>query len=60
MDFGEKNPAYDHLDSKKAMSARHGKQAGDPVKAAKAFYELAIMKVCVLMIWVLDVVANPY
>jgi NAD(P)-dependent dehydrogenase (short-subunit alcohol dehydrogenase family) len=51
MDFGEnKNPAYDHIDSKKAMGERHGKQAGDPAKAAKAFYELAIMKVRILNI----------
>lgn len=45
MDFGEKkNPAYDHNDAKKTMEKRHGTQAGDPVKAAKAFYELAVMK----------------
>jgi hypothetical protein len=45
MDFAEnKNPAYDHIDAKKSMGQRHGSQAGDPPKAAKAFYELAIMK----------------
>jgi len=45
MSFADnKNPAYDHIDSKKAMGERHGTQAGDPPKAAKAFYELAIMK----------------
>jgi hypothetical protein len=45
MAFAEnKNPAYDHIDSKKQMSQRHGTQAGDPPKAAKAFYELAVMK----------------
>ena len=36
-------PAYDHLDPKGAMAARHGKQPGDPVKAAKAMYTLAVM-----------------
>jgi len=45
MDFGEKkHPAYDHIDAKTAMGKRHGTQAGDPPKAAKAFYELATMK----------------
>lgn len=45
MDFGEnKNPAYDHLDAKDRMGKRHMTQAGDPAKAAKAFYELAVMK----------------
>jgi len=45
MAFAEnKNPAYDHIDAKKTMGERHGTQAGDPPKAAKAFYELAVMK----------------
>jgi hypothetical protein len=45
MAFAEnKNPAYDHIDSKKTMGERHGTQAGDPPKAAIAFYELAVMK----------------
>jgi len=45
MAFGEnKNPAYDHIDAKKTMGERHGKQAGDPAKAGRAFYELGIMK----------------
>jgi hypothetical protein len=45
MDFGEKkNPAYDHIDAKKTMGERHGTQAGDPPKAAKVFYDLAVMK----------------
>jgi NAD(P)-dependent dehydrogenase (short-subunit alcohol dehydrogenase family) len=45
MDFAEsKNPAYDHLDAKAAMGKRHGTQAGDPAKAAKVFYDLAVMK----------------
>jgi len=26
------------------MGARHGKQVGDPVKGAKAMYELAVME----------------
>ncbi|KAI9706997.1 MAG: hypothetical protein M1820_004585 [Bogoriella megaspora] len=44
MAFGEeKCAAYDHLDAEKTMGERNGKQAGDPVKAGKAFYELAVM-----------------
>ncbi|KAH6716369.1 hypothetical protein BKA61DRAFT_342250 [Leptodontidium sp. MPI-SDFR-AT-0119] len=44
MSFPEKrHPAYDHMDAKKAMDQRHGTQAGDPPKGAKAMYELAIM-----------------
>jgi hypothetical protein len=45
MAFAEnKNKAYDHLNAEKSMKARHGTQAGDPRKAAKAFYELAVME----------------
>jgi NAD(P)-dependent dehydrogenase (short-subunit alcohol dehydrogenase family) len=45
MSFADnKNKAYDHLDAEKSMKARHGTQAGDPRKAAKAFYELAVME----------------
>lgn len=45
MAFGEvKNTAYDHIDAKKNASGRHGTQPGDPVKAARAMYELAVMK----------------
>ncbi|KIW08558.1 uncharacterized protein PV09_00523 [Verruconis gallopava] len=45
MAFAEnKNPAYDHIDGKAAMAKRHGTQAGDPVKAGKVFYELAVME----------------
>lgn len=45
MDFGEKkNPAYDHLDAKTRAERRNGTQAGDPLKAARAFYDLAVMK----------------
>lgn len=45
MDFGEKkNPAYDHLNAKERMGQRHGTQAGDPPKAAKVFYDLAVMR----------------
>ena len=39
-----RHPAYDHINAKEAMGARHGKQAGDPIKGAKAMYELAVMK----------------
>jgi NAD(P)-dependent dehydrogenase (short-subunit alcohol dehydrogenase family) len=44
MDFGEKKTPYDHLNAKEIMGKRHGTQAGDPIKGAKAFYELAVMK----------------
>ena len=45
MDFGEVSAsAYDHMDPRKTMSERHGNQAGDPAKGAKAMYELAIME----------------
>ena len=40
----ERNPAYDHLNAKAAMEKRQGSQAGDPVKGAKAMYQLAVMK----------------
>jgi hypothetical protein len=44
MDFGEvDHPAYDHIDARKNAAARHGTQAGDPAKAAKVFYDLAVM-----------------
>jgi len=44
MEFGEiQNPAYDHMDARKTMGERHGNQAGDPAKAAKVFYDLAVM-----------------
>ena len=39
-----RHPAYDHIDAQKAMGARNGTQAGDPIKGAKAMYELAIIK----------------
>ncbi|KAF2233646.1 NAD(P)-binding protein [Viridothelium virens] len=45
MDFGEKKcEAYDHLDAKTMMGKRHGSQAGDPAKAGKVFYDLAVME----------------
>ena len=45
MDFGENEvAAYDHLNAKERMAKRHGTQAGDPPKAAKVFYDLAVMK----------------
>jgi len=40
----ERHPAYDHLNAKESMGARHGKQAGDPVKGGKMMYELAVME----------------
>ena len=44
MDFSEeRHPAYDHINAREAMGARHGNQEGDPVKGAKAMYELAVM-----------------
>ena len=36
-------PAYDHLDAKKATRHQHMKEAGDPARATRAFYELAAM-----------------
>lgn len=45
MAFAEhKEPAYDHIDARAIMGKRHGTQAGDPPKAAKAMYELAVIK----------------
>ncbi len=45
MSFPEKrHPAYDHIDAKTFMTGRHGTQAGDPPKGAKAMYELAVME----------------
>ncbi|KAK1064314.1 hypothetical protein LTR74_008791 [Friedmanniomyces endolithicus] len=41
MEFGERHPAYDHMDAKKTMGERHGTQAGDPVKGARAMWEIA-------------------
>jgi len=35
---------YDHLDARERMSKRHGTQGGDPLKAGKAIYDLAMMK----------------
>ena len=40
----QRHPAYDHINAKEAMGARHGNQVGDPIKGAKAMYELAVMK----------------
>ncbi|EXJ79054.1 hypothetical protein A1O3_08555 [Capronia epimyces CBS 606.96] len=44
MVFADRHPAYDHLDSRERMSKRHMNQAGDPVKAVRAMYELAVME----------------
>ncbi|KAK5064328.1 hypothetical protein LTR84_000161 [Exophiala bonariae] len=35
---------YDHLDARERASKRHGTQVGDPLKAGKAIYDLAVMK----------------
>ncbi|KAF1850524.1 NAD(P)-binding protein [Cucurbitaria berberidis CBS 394.84] len=44
MDFGEvSNPAYDHINARENAQRRHHTQAGDPAKAAKVFYDLAVM-----------------
>ncbi|KAF2089271.1 NAD(P)-binding protein [Saccharata proteae CBS 121410] len=40
----QKHPAYDHLNAQDTMGKRHGNQPGDPAKAAKVFYELAVME----------------
>ena len=45
MEFAaHRHPAYDHIDARKTASQLHGNQAGDPVKGAKAMYELAVME----------------
>ncbi|KIW34120.1 uncharacterized protein PV07_00916 [Cladophialophora immunda] len=44
MTFAPRLTAYDHIDTKKSMDERHGKQAGDPDKGARVMYELAVMK----------------
>ena len=43
MSFGERKTPYDHLNAKETMGKRHGTQTGDPPKAAKAMYDLAVM-----------------
>jgi len=44
MQFGTPNPAYDHLNVRQRMNARHGTQPGDPKKGANVFYQLAVMQ----------------
>ncbi|KAH6629693.1 hypothetical protein C7974DRAFT_191017 [Boeremia exigua] len=45
MEFGEvKTDAYDHIDPRKNAQNRHHTQPGDPAKAAKVFYDLAVMQ----------------
>ncbi|KAG9785585.1 NAD(P)-binding protein, partial [Aureobasidium melanogenum] len=44
MVFADRHPAYDHIDARERMGKRHGTQAGDPVKGARAMYELAVME----------------
>lgn len=36
--------AYDHLDARERMSKRQGSQGGDPLKASKVIYQLAVME----------------
>ncbi|KIX97071.1 uncharacterized protein Z520_07185 [Fonsecaea multimorphosa CBS 102226] len=36
--------AYDHLDAKERMRKRHGTQIGNPAKAGRALYKLAVME----------------
>jgi hypothetical protein len=43
MAFTDRHPAYDHMDAKEIMMARNGTQPGDPKKAARAIYDLAMM-----------------
>ncbi|KAK3669882.1 hypothetical protein LTR78_010263 [Recurvomyces mirabilis] len=44
MVFGEeKNAAYEHINAEKTMGERHGTQAGDPAKGARAMWEFAKM-----------------
>ena len=40
----KRHPAYDHLDAREKAKGRHMTQAGDPIKGAKAMYDLAVMK----------------
>ena len=40
----KRHPAYDHLDPEKTMGGRHGNQAGDPAKGARAMYDLAVLE----------------
>jgi len=45
MEFAaHRHAAYDHMDAADAMAKRHGTEAGDPAKGAKAMYKLACMK----------------
>lgn len=44
MTFPEsRHPAYDHMNAEEIMGKRNGTQAGDPIKGAKAMYELAVL-----------------
>jgi NAD(P)-dependent dehydrogenase (short-subunit alcohol dehydrogenase family) len=44
MQFAKRHPAYDHISAEENMKKRHGTQAGDPPKGARAMYEFAVMK----------------
>lgn len=44
MAFGEiEQPAYDHLDVARLTQEMNGRQSGDPVKGARAFWDIAKM-----------------
>jgi hypothetical protein len=44
MQFADHLELYDHMNARELAAARDGKQGGDPVKGAKAMYELAVMQ----------------
>ncbi|KAM0330903.1 hypothetical protein ACHAQA_003859 [Verticillium albo-atrum] len=45
MEFGEqKDSSYDHIDARDAMQKMQEGKVGDPVKAARAFWELSTME----------------
>ena len=45
MSFPEKqHPAYGHMKAEETMNKRHGTQAGEPLKGAKAMYELGVLE----------------
>jgi NAD(P)-dependent dehydrogenase (short-subunit alcohol dehydrogenase family) len=43
MHFAQRYPAYHHIDAEANMNKRHGMQAGDARKGARAMYEFAVM-----------------
>ncbi|KAL8686062.1 MAG: hypothetical protein Q9224_005564 [Gallowayella concinna] len=40
----KRHPAYDHLDAKAWAEGEDMNQPGDPIKGAKAMYDLAVLK----------------